>query len=342
MGIVRNLVVRFKNWYKDIVNEVVNNMNTRELTDDVKLRDNSKGKRPLAGLVAFVLMATPVLGLAENSEVELTTETKIENQVKDIPLGEVTDEAVVSMLATPTDEMSDEEEKELSQYNTMDEYLLYEQRDKELVASLVKKKFINSEKLNDLAAYKILMKSKNIRKELISSGRITSTDAKSEAMRTFRDLLEQAIVNPSLRGDFTEFILNGMDLSEEERKEKEELIEKYILTNESLRKGKVTKEVLDDIAYLIKELSHGHDIAFFDDISMDELEKMDWLPISSCMLHSMAVFLTYDISKYKQGEFATILVDLYDEASDLGGNIYYWIRIADDNFQNESTKNTAK
>ena len=88
MGIVRNLVVRFKNWYKDLANNVVNNMNTRELIDDVKLRDNSKGKRPLAGLVALVLMATPILGLAENSEVELTTETKIENQVKDIPLGE--------------------------------------------------------------------------------------------------------------------------------------------------------------------------------------------------------------------------------------------------------------
>ena len=195
--------------------------------------------------------------------------------------------------------------------------------------------------MNDLAAYKILMKSKNIRKELISSGRISSSDARAETMCTFSDLLEQAIVNPSLRGDFTEFILNGMDLSEEERKEKEELIEKYILTNESLRKGKVTKEVLDDIAYLIKELSHGHDIAFFDDISMDELEKMDWLPISTCMLHSMAVFLTYD-ALYKQREFATILEDLYDEADALIGNIYYWIRIADDNFQNESTKNTAK
>ena len=116
MGIVRNLVVRFKNWYKDLANNVVNNMNTRELTDDVKLRDNSKGKRPVAGLVALVLMATPVLGLTENSEVELTTETKIENQVKDIPLGEETDEAVVNMLATPTDEMSDEEQQLISYY----------------------------------------------------------------------------------------------------------------------------------------------------------------------------------------------------------------------------------
>ena len=85
MGIVRNLVVRFKNWYKDLVNNGANNMNAREVTDDVKLRDNSKGKRPLAGLVALVLMATPVLGLTEDSEVEITSSTKLEDQMKGNP-----------------------------------------------------------------------------------------------------------------------------------------------------------------------------------------------------------------------------------------------------------------
>ena len=142
MGIVRNLVVRFKNWYKDLANNVVNNMNTRELIDDVKLRDNSKGKRPLAGLVALVLMATPILGLAENSEVELTTETKIENQVKDMPLGEVTDEAVVNMLATPTDEMSNKEQfvnREVEEISSVEEYREKVAVKKEKLAPILKK-----------------------------------------------------------------------------------------------------------------------------------------------------------------------------------------------------------
>ncbi len=99
MGIVRNLVVRFKNWYKDLVNEVINNVNKEELTDDSKLRDSSKLKRCIALLGAIILTHTPISGLTENSKVELTTETKITEQAKDIPYEELTTEEQLASAA---------------------------------------------------------------------------------------------------------------------------------------------------------------------------------------------------------------------------------------------------
>ena len=205
MGIVRNLVVRFKNWYKDIVNEVINNINAIEVTDDVKLRDNSKGKRPLAELVALVLMATPVLGLTENSEVELTTETGIENQVKDMPLGEVTDEAVVNMLATPTDEMSDEEQfvnREVEEISSVEEYREKTAVKKEELAPILKKWPLSSAKQNAIFTffgYKHLKKIEgDLQKEGIISSGILDDENVSSCTDAMIDILAEIKMNPKL------------------------------------------------------------------------------------------------------------------------------------------------
>ena len=112
MGIVRNLVVRFKNRYKDIVNEVV----------------NKRWKRYIAGATAFVLWFTPVPGLTENSEVELTTETGIENQVKDMP-SELTNEeqlasAAIGVIAgAPSEEVIENTQHETRKFTSVEEFM---------------------------------------------------------------------------------------------------------------------------------------------------------------------------------------------------------------------------
>ena len=245
MGIVRNLVVRFKNWYKDRVNNVVNNMNARELTDDVKLRDNSKGKRPLAGLAALVLMTTPVLGLTENSEVELTTETGIENQVKDMPLGEVTDEAVINMLATPTDEMSDEEQ-EITEY-TMDTYFESCNNSKEGLSQLFKKSGISEKQWNDMLYFLRAERCTHIRDELVKKGIISENfwDSYDNCMMGFINLCDAAIK----KGD-SDKLINV--LPEEYREDYEEAFDIFIRTaiKSPLGNGKITSEVTKGLSDL--------------------------------------------------------------------------------------------
>ena len=261
MGIVRNLVVRFKNWYKDIVNEVINNINAIEVTDDVKLRDNSKGKRPLAELVALVLMATPVLGLTENSEVELTTETGIENQVKDMPLGEVTDEAVVNMLATPTDEMSDEEQfvnREVEEISSVEEYREKTAVKKEELAPILKKWPLSSAKQNAIFTffgYKHLKKIEgDLQKEGIISSGILDDENVSICTEAMMDIFNTIRKNPSL-GE----ALSGIFICDEDWSDFEEVITSILNNINAFQKNKVTTETAQESYNIIMKLSCNGD-----------------------------------------------------------------------------------
>ncbi len=246
MGIVRNLVVRFKNWYKDIVDDVVNNINKRELTDDSKLRGSSKWKRGIALVGAIILTGTSVPGLTENSEVELTTETGIENQVKDMPLGEVTDEAVVNMLATPTDEMSDEE-SELSEYNTMDEYVESCENSKEGLSTLIKKSGISKTQCNDMLYFLRAERCPQIRDELVNNGIISEKfwDSIENGARAFLFLCDAAMK----KGDSDKLI---NILPEEYREDYEEAFNIFIRTaiKSPLANGKITPEVTKGLSDL--------------------------------------------------------------------------------------------
>ena len=247
MGIVRNLVVRFKNWYKDIVNEVV----------------NKRWKRYIAGATAFVLMVTPVPGLTENSEVELTTETGIENQVKDMPLGEVTDEAVINMLATPTDEMSDEEQfvnREVEEISSIEEYREKTAVKKEKLAPILKKlpRPLSSAKQNAIFTffgYKHLKKIEgDLQEEGIIPSGILDDENVSICTEAMMDIFNTIRKNPSL-GE----ALSGIFICDEDWNDFEEVITSILNNINAFQKNKVTTETAQESYNIIMKLSCNGD-----------------------------------------------------------------------------------
>ncbi len=242
MGIVRNLVIRFKNWYKDFVNGVVNNINAREITDDTKLRGNSKGKRPLAGLVALVLMATPVPGLTEDSKVEFTTETRIVEEIKDIPKIDKIDSLKEQIESCQT-----EQNDEINQYNTVAEYLESCENSKEGLSPLIKKSGISKIQCNDMLYILRAERCTQIRDELVNNGIISENfwDSYDNCMMGFIDLCDAA----RKKGD-SDMLINV--LPEEYREDYEEAFNIFIRTaiKSPLGKGKITPEVTEGLSDL--------------------------------------------------------------------------------------------
>ena len=217
-------------------------VNDLSITDKV----GSCLRRLTAGTLAFFTLCTPLHGLAEDSEVELTTETGIENQVKDMPLGQKTDEAVINMLTTQTDEVLTEEEKELSQY-TMDEYLLSCNKSNEGLLPLYKKSGISEKQRNDMLYLLRAERCTQIRDELVKNGIISASfwDSYEYGARGFLFLCDAA----SKKGDSDKLI---MALPEEYREDYEEAFNIFTSTaiKSSLGKGKITPEATKGLSDL--------------------------------------------------------------------------------------------
>ena len=222
----------------------------------------SKMRKSLAGLVTLVLMATPVPGLTENSEVKITTESKIENQVKNMPLEQGTDEADINMLATPTDKVLAEEEqfvnREVKQISSVEEYYERAAIAKEKLAPILKKWPPISGGLNSLFTLCGYKHCKNIEGDLQKEGvipsRILDIENTHKCYVALSDIFNEIKLNPKLFES-----LRGIFLYDEDWNDFEEVITSIWNNIIAFRKNKVTTETAQESYKIIMKLSCNGD-----------------------------------------------------------------------------------
>lgn len=222
----------------------------------------SKMRKSLAGLVTLVLMATPVPGLTENSEVEITTESKIENQVKNMPLEQGTDEADINMLATPTDKVLAEEEqfvnREVKQISSVEEYYERAAIAKEKLAPILKKWPLSSGALNSIFTFCGYKHCKNIEGDLQKEGvipcRILDDENVNKCCDAMIDIFSEIKMNPKLLES-----LRGIFLYDEDWNDFEEVITSICNNTIAFKKNKVTTETAQESYKIIMKLSCNGD-----------------------------------------------------------------------------------
>lgn len=233
-----------------------------------KVNSLSLCKRFMSLVASVMLMFSSIPGLAEDSEVEITSSTKVEDQMKGNPNELTKEEQQIQEVLSEDGKVQDE----LRQY-TKDEFIAVRDIAKENIKELKKKSYVSQQEMNDMFYLLSFMRCKDIRDELIEDGIISEdfNECKKNALIALTEILNAASHNPKYEDDIVWVLID-----EEDRERNTELLHRLVSLEKSSYKP--TENTVIDVKKVLSMIYC--DVDNPAKISKDDFENDPNLPLA--------------------------------------------------------------